>query len=71
MGSNMIGEGDWKYITNGAVTHWVGSGDAVAPCGKGPLWFDPSGWMGTGTQREYEKAAKLPRCKTCIRLRSR
>lgn len=41
---------------------------AVAACGLKPSWWRPgSGWRGTGSQEEYERAAALPRCGRCVR----
>jgi len=42
-----------------------------AMCGRSPVWFDPVGWKGTGTQEEYEKNDALPACKRCLFMLNR
>lgn len=57
----------WLYLRNGRVSHAVRSSEtqyAEAWCGWGPQW--PDTWRGTGDQREYERAAALPRCQRCL-----
>ena len=36
------------------------------PCGTAPVWFDPDGWKGTGSQDETEKAEAMDLCKRCV-----
>lgn len=56
---------EWRYLPGGAATHALDSGDAGAACGVYTL--PASNWRGTGSQREYETAAELPRCRNCLR----
>jgi hypothetical protein len=56
--------------TKHAVRNKIGTGEiassyASAPCGGSPVWFSPSGWLGTGNQDEYERNDLLPLCKRC------
>jgi hypothetical protein len=56
--------------TKHAVRTKIGSDEiasdyASAPCGRSPVWFSPVGWMGTGSQEEYERNDALPLCKRC------
>jgi hypothetical protein len=32
------------------------------------IWPERDGWLGTGSQDEWEKAASLPVCKDCLRV---
>ncbi len=63
---------EWHYLANRGRTHArkrrSAGLDHVAQCGISPQWFDPTGWLGTGSQVEYERAANLPRCRRCVRL---
>jgi hypothetical protein len=63
---------DWRYLSRGRAKHGFynapSSGNTPARCGRFPARHDPSGWMGTGEQREYERLAALPYCKRCVRL---
>lgn len=55
----------WRYLHGGSVTHALRRpGHEIAVCGMG-AW--PSEWLGTGNQREYERAATLRRCRVCLR----
>lgn len=38
-------------------------------CGGPRAFRDWNGWLGTGSQEEYERAAALPLCGTCFRWR--
>lgn len=65
----------WRYLTRGKAKHAVplhtGSitgHETYAVCGTGPAWFDPTGWLGTGCQFEYEAVERLPECRRCARL---
>lgn len=63
----------WSYMSRGEVAHGRGFTESFgransARCGISPAWFDYRGWLGAGTQAEYERAAALPRCKRCINL---
>jgi hypothetical protein len=63
----------WRYLPYGHVkhAHHVGdvgpSGDVygAALCGTTAGWR--GGWFGTGTQREAERLADLPKCHRCAR----
>jgi len=52
-------------VRNKIGTSEIASTYASAPCGRSPVWFSPVGWMGTGTQDEYERNDSLPLCKRC------
>lgn len=60
---------EWRYLMDRRVTHALkrrnGRLDTVSRCGREPKWFDPAGWLGTGNQQEYERAAQLPKCRRC------
>lgn len=65
----------WRYLTRGKAKHALPlhAGSATghqgfAVCGVGPAWFDPTGWLGTGCQGEYETVDGLPECRRCARL---
>jgi hypothetical protein len=56
---------EWLYLKNGAVVHALSTFTGtrfVAECGAG-AWRT---WYGTGSQDEYDKAAELPKCKSCL-----
>ncbi len=58
----------WRYLEHGDVLHALNSASGrVALCGRMPTWFRGD-WYGTGSQREYERAASLPYCRQCYRL---
>lgn len=60
---------EWRFLNRGRCSHGfttAPTGGELAPCGVGPSRF--RGWMGTGSQAEYERCAALPRCKTCVRM---
>lgn len=63
---------EWRYLTGGDVTHALRRRsrglDVLSRCGREPRWFDPAGWLGTGNQQEYERAAQLPKCRQCDKL---
>ena len=44
-----------------------GQGRAPRPVRLGAGLVGPAGWLGTGSQAEYERAAALPLCKRCDR----
>jgi len=60
-----------RYVSHAArVAHavdvdreWI-----AACCGRRPVWYSAEGWLGTGSQAEYERATALPLCKACARL---
>lgn len=58
---------EWRYLRRGQVVHALSShallGEGAA-CGVRPAFLE--GWLGTGLQREYERAAELPRCRRCL-----
>lgn len=67
----------FRYVSPHATTkHAIrknpGSGveklspNRAAQCGRSPVWFSPQGWMGTGSQEEYERNDALPVCKRCL-----
>ena len=61
---------EWRYLLRGTVVHaaglWPGAPIvSTAPCGIGP--WTASGWLGSGDQDEYERAAHLPACRRCVR----
>lgn len=66
---------EWRYLGRGSVVHGLrrrSAGiDHVALCGRSPSWFDPAGWLGTGSQSEYERAESLPKCRTCVKFGAR
>ena len=56
---------EWRFTVGGTVVHaLVRSGDNRALCGvnRWPARF----WLGTGSQGEYETAARLPECGKCV-----
>ena len=59
------------YTRTGKLAHLLGPFDspnhgyAFALCGLQPRLFDD--WLGTGSQREHERAAELPVCPRCGR----
>jgi hypothetical protein len=62
---------EWRYFAQGRVAHALSRSGSmklsrVAKCGAEP-WLISGDWCGTGSQREYERAAELPRCKKCLR----
>jgi hypothetical protein len=67
-----MSEREWRYLPRGTRAHTFlstsPSDRGTAVCGTSPQWFDPHGWHGTGTQNEYERAARLPKCKRCLRI---
>ena len=48
------------YTPKGKVAHLTEQG-TITLC---RLWY-PDGFLGTGSQEEYETAATMPTCKTC------
>lgn len=67
----------WLYIRDGHVVHALTTGMLgranVSVCGVTPHYWARGvlyyrSWLGTGEQREYERAAALPRCKRCVKL---
>lgn len=56
---------NWRYLATGKVVHALNrTHDRGAVCGV-DAW--PSEWLGTGNQREYERADDLPLCRRCLR----
>jgi hypothetical protein len=59
---------EWRYLRRSRVVHAIGYNSltpaATARCGLSP--WDPSDWLGTGTQIEYETADALPPCRRCL-----
>lgn len=43
---------EWRYLSTGRVKHALSS----------------TGWLGAGSQVEYETAAGLPECRRCARI---
>jgi transcriptional regulator with XRE-family HTH domain len=61
-----------RYVERGKARHAVrrsatGGLHVSAQCGVTPKWFGP-GWLGSGTQREYEHCEALPPCRRCIMI---
>jgi hypothetical protein len=61
-----------RYLPTGRVAHLIAYGHdygsqpyADAYCGLSPQWG--SAWLGSGSQREADKAAALPICAACKR----
>ena len=55
------------YTPHGQVAHLRRPfGYSSILCPVVPAW--PGEWLGTGSQREYEKAASLPLCAVCGHL---
>jgi hypothetical protein len=59
-----------RYLGGGRVLHAIHrffyDFDCDAICGAAPSFGGY--WYGTGCQEEYERAAKLPDCKSCLRI---
>lgn len=59
----------WRYLRTGKQVHALRVSttglDRVAGCGMAPPWYE--GWLGTGSQVEYETAAGAPKCRRCAR----
>lgn len=61
---------EWRYLPHGLAVHALAFPAAAgAVCGVYTL--PPSNWRGTGSQAEYDRAAKLPCCRRCLRLAAR
>jgi hypothetical protein len=61
-----------RYLKTEKVAHLVDASTVWtsyrwAVCGVDPVYHDPDGWLGTGSQEEYELAAELPLCRRCER----
>ncbi len=57
---------EWLYLKNGKVAHAISTFNGrsfSAECGMYTFGF----WRGTGSQAEYDKAASLPKCKSCLK----
>jgi hypothetical protein len=57
-----------RYVPKGTRAHLLPNGmsNSKAVCGLYP-WT--TGWWGTGSQEEYDRAANLPLCQRCAQLR--
>ena len=67
-GTDFASECTRLYTPQGAVAHLqppLSSGVKTVLCPR--MWPWPDGWLGTGSQAEYEKAAALPTCKECLK----
>lgn len=58
------------YTPHGHVAHLRSPAHAIASavpvlCPQMRPW--PGDWLGTGSQAEYDKAARLPACRHCLR----
>lgn len=58
------------YTPSGRVAHlrppdYSITGAKPVLCPQSLPW---GGWLGTGSQAEYDRAAALPACKACIRV---
>jgi hypothetical protein len=61
---------EWRYLKQGKVRHALPfSAARRATCGL-ELWRGED-WYGTGSQKEYERVAELPKCKNCVKLGAR
>lgn len=60
----------WLYLHKGGRTHHVERGFVTSICGRRPggMWPRADDWRGHGTQDEYDRAAALPRCRSCLAL---
>lgn len=60
------------YTRRGNVAHLLSPAstmiNGVVLCPAGPQDWGGIGWLGTGSQREYERAVLLPTCKRCARV---
>ncbi|HYJ33800.1 MAG TPA: hypothetical protein VE326_11325 [Candidatus Binatia bacterium] len=61
----------WRYLETGMIAHALAAGahgglNRVAACGMFPRGYW-SEWLGGGSQREYERAATMPKCRRCMR----
>ncbi len=62
-----------RYTSGGKAAHLLTYGIdykatpyAEAWCGRSPMWS--SAWYGSGSQRERDRADKLPTCKACLKV---
>jgi hypothetical protein len=64
----MTDERECFYLPRGTVAHYLGNylGDRSGRSLCGVVVWPSEGWLGTGSQREYEHAASLPLCKRCV-----
>ncbi|MFJ5532395.1 hypothetical protein [Streptomyces sp. NPDC093261] len=66
-----MNENQRVYTPRGKSAHLLtplGSPNAqdAALCGLVPPW--PGNWLGTGSQREHDRAAQLPVCRRCAQV---
>lgn len=57
---------EWLYLKRGRVAHALSTFNGTrssSECGV----YAWSGWYGTGTQDEYDRAAALPKCQHCVK----
>lgn len=61
---------EWRYLIETVVhAHPVTGVRFVAACGTAPGWLQGiEDWKGTGTQNEYEIAARLRECRRCLKI---
>jgi hypothetical protein len=71
-GALLVGEG-WRYLARGGVRHMTSlnifDSSRFSLCGLAVAL--PSHWRGTGTQDEYERLARLPKCLRCMKSGAR
>jgi len=70
-GAEECGHHGRRYTHGGRVAHLLDvhsyTFSATALCGQDTGMLSISGWLGTGSQREYERAEALPLCRACER----
>ena len=63
--SERSGHYEWRYTFGGKVAHALQrTYHTAAVCGVG-VWVSDQ-WLGTGSQREYERVEALPSCRRCL-----
>lgn len=58
------------YRPTGRYAHFADTGDAGGYC-EVYCRLGGTGWLGTGSQEQYERAASLPKCPACLRATGR
>jgi len=57
---------EWRYLPRGEVRHAFEPESVGVRTRCGIADHPVTYWMGTGSQREYDICARLPRCKNCL-----
>jgi hypothetical protein len=59
----------WRYLPGGKRIHAMvrTAGGALSDESECGLWPGSGAWRGTGSGREIDRAAALPRCRNCMR----